>query len=141
MKLVVDTNIVFSALLKRESRELDILFTSMFKFFIPKVLFMELFRHKEKIVQISKLTEDEIYELLYRILEKMEIIDIENVPVKYRKEAYALTKDIDPSDALFIALAMFLDAKLWSGDKKLKDGLEKKGKCIVLTTQDLLRML
>ena len=134
MKLVVDTNIIFSALLKKESKELDLLLRANYEFFIPKTLFVELFKHKEKIIQTSKLEEDEILELPYNILEKLEVVDDRNNPLKYRKEAYNLTKDIDLTDAIFV---LFLNAKLWSGDKHLKERLESKGKQIVLTTKDL----
>ncbi|HEC67471.1 MAG TPA: PIN domain-containing protein [Candidatus Desulfofervidus auxilii] len=137
MKLVVDTNIIFSALLKKESKELDLLLRANYEFFIPKTLFVELFKHKEKIIQASKLEEDEILELLYSILEKLEVVDDRNIPLKYRKEAYNLTKGIDLTDAIFVALVLFLNAKLWSGDKHLKERLESKGKQIVLTTKDL----
>jgi putative PIN family toxin of toxin-antitoxin system len=128
MKLVVDTNIIFSALLKKESKEIELLLREECEFFIPKTLFIELFKHKEKIMQVSKLEEDEILELLYSILEKLEVVDDRNIALKYRKEAYNLNEDIDPTDAIFVALALFLNAKLWSGDKRLKEGLENKGR-------------
>lgn len=137
MKLVVDTNIIFSALLKKESKEIELLLREECEFFIPKTLFIELFKHKEKIMQVSKLEEDEILELLYSILEKLEVVDDRNIALKYRKEAYNLTEDIDPTDAIFVALALFLNAKLWSGDKRLKEGLENKGRHMVLTTKNL----
>jgi putative PIN family toxin of toxin-antitoxin system len=137
MKLVVDTNIIFSALLKKESKEIELLLREECEFFIPKTLFIELFKHKEKIMQVSKLEEDEILELLYSILEKLEVVDDRNIALKYRKEAYNLTEDIDPTDAIFVALALFLNANLWSGDKRLKEGLENKGRHMVLTTKNL----
>jgi predicted nucleic acid-binding protein len=62
------------------------------------------------------------------ILEKLEVVDDRNIALKYRKEAYNLNEDIDPTDAIFVALALFLNAKLWSGDKRLKEGLENKGR-------------
>jgi len=38
-----------------------------------------------------------------------------------------LCKDIDESDTPFVALTIELKALLWTGDKKLKEGLKKKG--------------
>jgi predicted nucleic acid-binding protein len=38
-----------------------------------------------------------------------------------------LCKDIDPKDAAYVSLAIHLDCKIWSGDKKLRDGLLAKG--------------
>lgn len=38
-----------------------------------------------------------------------------------------MTKDVDEYDAPFIALSLELEAPLWTGDKKLIKGLERKG--------------
>jgi predicted nucleic acid-binding protein len=40
--------------------------------------------------------------------------------------AYLQVKDIDENDTVFLATAMFLNAYLWTGDKKLYDGLNAK---------------
>ncbi|MFN4199195.1 MAG: PIN domain-containing protein [Flavobacterium sp.] len=40
----------------------------------------------------------------------------------------------------FIALALQMNSKLWSGDKKLTQGLIKKKSDIILTTQDTLKI-
>ncbi len=41
--------------------------------------------------------------------------------------AYQLCQDIDETDTPHIALTIELDGLLWTGDKKLKQGLERKG--------------
>lgn len=52
-------------------------------------------------------------------------------------KAFALTKDIDEDDTPFVALAIELNAKLWTGDKVLSKGLAKKGSEIIVTMADL----
>ncbi len=37
-----------------------------------------------------------------------------------------LTKDVDPNDAPYVALALHLGAKLWIDDTELKQGLRAK---------------
>jgi predicted nucleic acid-binding protein len=41
--------------------------------------------------------------------------------------AYALCKNIDEADTPFVALTIELSAVLWTGDKRLIDGLQKQG--------------
>jgi len=140
MKLVVDTNIIFSALLKRESKELLILTSSLhFEFFIPKFVFIELFKYKEKILQYSELSEEEVTELLHIIFENITIVNENQIPYEFRKSGYELTKDVDIKDSVFVALALALNSKLWSGDKKLKNHLIKKNRNLIVFTKDLLK--
>lgn len=40
---------------------------------------------------------------------------------------YDLCKDVDIKDTPFVALAIELGPSLWTGDKKLKEGLKQKG--------------
>jgi len=54
--------------------------------------------------------------------------------------AEALTIDIDPDDISFVALSIFLDAYLWTGDKSLYNGLKNKGYNSVLSTFELGRI-
>ncbi|MDR1739210.1 MAG: hypothetical protein LBR45_00425 [Bacteroidales bacterium] len=50
-----------------------------------------------------------------------------------------LVADIDFDDFAFVALSEHLDALLWTGDKKLLNGLQQKGyKCIISTADALL---
>lgn len=43
-------------------------------------------------------------------------------------------------DIAFVALAEYLDAKLWTGDKKLLAGLEKRGFTRIITIDEILNM-
>ena len=63
-KIIVDTNIVFSALLNTNSRIGQILINGKdyFDFYSPEYVRFEIFRHKEKIKSIGKLSEDEFIE-------------------------------------------------------------------------------
>ncbi len=45
--VIVDTNILFSALLSNRSQFADILLTSENKFFVCELVLVELFKHKE----------------------------------------------------------------------------------------------
>ncbi|MCA1758495.1 MAG: hypothetical protein LC658_01890 [Bacteroidales bacterium] len=60
-------------------------------------------------------------------------------PENYYK-ADKLTKDVDPDDMLFVGLAMQLKCKLWSGDRQLVNGLQKKGFKQIITTDELFQI-
>lgn len=53
------------------------------------------------------------------------------------KDAAELVSDVDPDDALFVALTNHLMANLWTGDKRLLIGLKKKGFSRILTTDEI----
>ena len=53
---------------------------------------------------------------------QMEFIASEN-----RVKAYELCKDIDPKDAVYVALCLEREADLWTGDKKLIRHLTEQG--------------
>jgi predicted nucleic acid-binding protein len=46
MILVADTNIIFSILLKKDSKEWEIMLRDDIEIFIPKFLVIEIFKHK-----------------------------------------------------------------------------------------------
>jgi predicted nucleic acid-binding protein len=52
-------------------------------------------------------------------------------------KAIDLVSGIDQNDALFVALTNHLLANLWTGDKRLINGLKRKGYSRVLTTDEL----
>lgn len=137
MILVADTNIVFSILLKKDSKEWEIFLRDDIEVFIPKFLMVELFRHKEKIIRLSGLEEKEIPELLYLLLRYSSVFDEEDIADDIKKQAFTLVSDIDQKDTVFVASAMALKAKLWSGDKKLINGLKSKGIDIAVQTKDI----
>jgi putative PIN family toxin of toxin-antitoxin system len=127
MKIVVDTNILFSALISTQSHLRDILLEHKGEFYAPNYLFVELFRYKDKMMKYTKLSEEEMYEYLNILTEKIHFIQVDFISVENRQIAYDLCKDKDIKDTLFVALSLELDAKLWTGDKKLKTYLIQKG--------------
>jgi len=68
MILVADTNIIFSILLKNNSKEWDIIRRDDIEIFILKFFVIELFKHKERIIGLSGLDESEILESFYLVL-------------------------------------------------------------------------
>ncbi|NIM12197.1 MAG: DNA-binding protein [Candidatus Aminicenantes bacterium] len=127
MKIVVDTNIIFSSLVSQNSFLSDALFNKEVDFVMPKYAYIELFKYKEKILQASRHNEDEILELLYKLLKNVDIFDENMITARTLKKAFQYVKDVDEKVLIFVALTIELDGLLWTNDKKLIKGLQKKG--------------
>lgn len=119
--------LLFSTLLNHNAHYYDILTDKSLQFLTPKFAFIELFRYKEKIIRYSKHNDDEILEALYNIMKNIQIYDEDVISSDSYKKAWDLTKDIDEKDTVFIALCLETNSHLWTGDKKLINGLKTKG--------------
>jgi predicted nucleic acid-binding protein len=125
--IIVDTNILFSALLSGESVFANLLLTSTHRFFIIEQAIVELFKHKEKIMKFSKLSEDDVVRFFHVLLKRLSLYKEDLISRENRLTAYELCRDIDETDTPHVALALELKGLLWTGDKTLRDGLMKKG--------------
>ena len=128
MKIVIDTNIIFSGILSPNGTISDLLLNSpdTFDFYSPSYILEELENHKKKLLKISRLSEKELDFLQRNIFKKVDLIDLESIRESTWEKAIELTKNVDEFDAPFIALALELESPLWTGDKKLINGLNKK---------------
>lgn len=126
-KIVIDSNIVFAALRSKSSFTRNIILTSKDQYFCPNFLIVEIFKHKDRIVQKSKLNEEETLELLMKILEKITFINETNISIANFIEAFHLCKDVDEKDTPFVALSLELGFELWTRDQELINGLKVKG--------------
>ena len=136
MKIVIDSNILFSALIK-DSITRRIILDYENQFLFPSYIFEEMEIHKTELLTKSKMKEKDFEELLNLLLRKVIIIPNE-VLSHYKKEAYQIIKDIDPDDAIFIACALaFTDSVLWSDDKKLK----QQSKVRIINTNEIYSLV
>jgi predicted nucleic acid-binding protein len=125
--VVVDTNLIFSALVSNSSKIREILFESNLTFYAPDYLITEIFKHKDKLIKCSKLSENEFFLYFNAIFEQIRFVPTDFIGSESRQKAYDLCKDVDINDIPFIALSVELKIPLWTGDKKLKEGLKLKG--------------
>jgi len=122
LKIVIDTNIIFSTLLGNK-KAFKLIFSDKYEIFAPKMMLLEIFKYKEKIQKYAK---KDINIFFIEITKKIRIIDEEYLPFEIKKKAYNLCKDVDLKDTSFIALSLYLDAPLLTGDKKLIKHLKSK---------------
>lgn len=140
MKIVVDTNIIFSALLNTSGSIGDLIFDSenVFEFYSCDYMRIEIEKHWAKLKQISKLADAELKESLFRLFTKIHFVNEELIPKKIWLKAEKLAWDVDIDDTDFVALTLYLKGILWTGDKGLCAGLRNKGYEKVITTQELM---
>jgi predicted nucleic acid-binding protein len=125
--VVVDTNIIFSALVSRRSRIREIiLMEAGLSFCCPRFIFSELFKHKERIAAVTDLSEEELLDALNSLFAHIQFMDESAIPLGVWVEARRLCSGIDEKDTPFTALAIHLNARLWTQDDELKKGLRAK---------------
>lgn len=127
MKVVIDANIIFSALLSINSQYRDLLFNEAYEFYSPNYVFLEILKHKEKILQCTKESEEEVYGFIGKILKKIHFVHEDMISEGNYLRAYTLCKEIDENDTPFVALALEINGCLLTGDEKLKKALKNKG--------------
>lgn len=140
MKLVVDTNIVFSAVLNSNSRIARILIGGKrhFTFYSCAFLHAELHKHRAKLRKLTGLNETELSEVLTKITRNITFIHEASLSAKLILDTERRMAGNDMKDVPFVAMARSLRAKLWTGDKALTKGLAVSHPKLVVTTVDLL---
>jgi len=139
VKVVVDTNIIFSGLLNTKSTigELLINSKSNFEFYSCSYMRFQIQNHWEKLKKISKLSEQHLVDARFHLFSRLKFIDEDLIPQTIWKKALKFTEDIDIDDTDFVALTLYLKGTLWTGDKTLYNGLKKKQFKRVFNTSDL----
>ena len=126
-QVVIDSNIIFAALRSNNAAFREFLSNPSYRFFTANFLIAEIFKHKERILRNSKAGEEDTFEYLNKILQKLNFVNEEFISTANLIHAYRLCNDIDPKDTPFVALALELECKLWTKDLEIKQGLLKKG--------------
>jgi len=141
VKIIVDTNIVFSGILNSNSQIGKILIPSNkhFEFYSCNFLKVEILRHRKRLLKITGLIENELDELEMLVTSNINFINEGIIPRKDFMESLELLKGIDIKDTPFVALTKYLNGILWTGDKVLQNGLTGTNFITTITTSDLLK--
>jgi predicted nucleic acid-binding protein len=143
VKIVVDTNIVFSGILNASSKIGKLLInpSGQFQYYSCNFLKVEIARHRAKILRLTKLTDAQLSELERIVTANITFINEELLPEKLLIKTEKLLAEIDPDDTPFVAMTKHLGAKLWTGDMELYKGLRAKRFKDVVTTAELSTLL
>jgi predicted nucleic acid-binding protein len=142
MKFVVDTNIVFSAVLNTQSKIGDLMMNSqgIFEFYACDTLRSELKKHRARLLDLSQLNEEQLDQSVFQITNCLNFTAEALIPFEYWLKGAELVRDIDMDDIAFLALTEFLGIKIWTGDRALMKGLATKGYSNFITTEELFNL-
>ena len=104
--VVVDTNILFAALVSRRSslRETPLMEASV-RYCSPRFIFTELFKHKERILAATDLSEDELLEAMSALFSRLSFEDEGAITLGDWIQARRLCAEVvDEKDTPFVAL-------------------------------------
>lgn len=136
MKIVIDTNIIISGLLK-DSITRKILLSELFEFYLPEIVMVEVNKHIPYIAKKSNLSEEQIKSLLNIFLKNFKLVPINEYSDKMN-EAIKIMEKIDEKDSQFIALALSIkNDGIWSNDRHF----EKQKEIQVFKTSDIINIL
>ena len=136
MRIVIDANVLFSAMCK-DGMTRHILLEEDNTFLFPKYMIEEYDKYKDILRKKSKLNIQE-FELLFNLI----LTSLQKVPMSvlepFIEEAKIIIDKIDPKDMFFVAATLaYPDAILWSDDKKLK----MQDDVTVLNSRDIIGLL
>lgn len=130
MRLVVDTNILFSYFWKG-SMTRDLLMTPGLELFSPEFALEEINNHVSEIKNKTGLTSS-----TFATMKADLAIKVVFVPISHYKRFLRRAMDIspDPNDTDFFALALAIPAPVWSNDRRMKS----QDVVRIFSTKDLL---
>ena len=132
MDLVIDSNILFAALLK-ESGTSEILFKH--RLYAPEFIFEEFRKYKDYLKEKTKRDEVNFNELFDLFERNVMLIPKEEIE-PFIEKAEGISPDA--KDVPYLALALKLRCGLWSNDGDLK---EKQNTIQVYSTEELIKIM
>ncbi|MEK6933567.1 MAG: PIN domain-containing protein [Nanoarchaeota archaeon] len=133
MKIVLDNNVLFS--LMNPSSISSYLFSSIkTEFFSPEFVKLEFEKHREECLAKSRLSEQEFKMRLLEVEEKIIFLKFSQYE-NFIMETLQVLEDLNDAD--FLALALSINASIWSNDPHLKKQLLVK----VFLTSDIIKFL
>lgn len=108
------------------------------EFYAPTFLKTEIQRHIPKLNKLTQLSNRDLNAIIELVYLRIQFIDDFQIPINIYSEAAKLVREVDESDVQFVALTMYLDAHLWTGDRKLYRHLLSMGFSNVVSFDDIV---
>jgi len=138
MKFVLDSNILFSALISGKELYIDVF--KVLQIYVPDFIFREISKYEDRIIKNTKV-ENEFVFFVRELFSEITVIPKLGISQENYKKALTLCADIDPKDTAYIALSLELDIRIWTNDKVLIKGLIDKGFTNIITTEEIFKLI
>jgi len=135
MNIIIDTNILISALLKNSTTR-RIIIECNERFFAPEAILDEIDKHMNMILRKSGMDKETFNKIISILLSYIERVPTEEI-MKNIEKARKIMEKVDPDDVIFIAAALTKNAVIWSDDSDF----QKQSEIKVLKTKDIIRMI
>lgn len=133
MKLFVDTNILFSALVK-DSMTRKILIHSTLELITLSFSEQEINKYRGEILKRADMDISEFDKIFSQLKNRLIMLE-DSAILPHMSEALNIMQNIDIKDSPFIAAALATNAEIWSDDHHFK--MQKRVK--VWTTKELIK--
>ena len=127
---IIDTNLLYSAFLNIDSQISQFIISAPaygVSLYAPRYLEYEISKHRTKIQLYAGYSDAHFARIKQTLFGRVTFIDDDVIPFEEWVIALRLVRNIDPEDVNFVALANFSAETLWTGDRKLYEGLRAKG--------------
>lgn len=143
MNIVIDTNVLMSALIKPDGVIFDLIsfLQKDHLLFISDYSLTELANHYTRILKSSKLSVTEFESNKAILFKKVDLIASDYIPDSDLSNANLLVMDVDRYDTVFVAAALSISGFLWTGDKVLYNALKSKKFNNILNTADIRKII
>ena len=139
MKLVVDSNVLFSFFWKKSIFE-NVSAMPHVQLFTPEFALEEIREHREELQKKTKISRQGFSEILEELMQRVEFVPLKEYDslfpktkaiAKHLSDKEEFIKDID-----FVSLALKLNCPLWSNDRLLK----KQSQITVISTREIIEL-
>lgn len=135
MKVILDVNIILSALI-RDSTTRKIILNFQFEFYFPEPSLEKIRKYKDYILEKSGLSEEEYNKIMATLFKYIKLVPTEEIDKNW-DEAKKIMERIDKEDVVFIAAALGIsDSVIWSDDGHF----EKQDEVKILKTNDINKL-
>lgn len=113
MRLVVDANILFSAILK-DSLTRKLVCDETLELFAPKFLLIEFAKYSAELQKKSRLSTQNFLVIAERLIKRVRVVSDEEIMLFFDAAQYLVS---DSKDAPYAACALAVNADVWSNDR------------------------